>query len=80
MLIWSRTDSADFYTIKDMVDHLFVNLTRPARFYDLSSYMLLIFIPFFAQCCITNSPVDPEYQYTRAGYTIRILDSFILIG
>jgi hypothetical protein len=32
MLIWSRTDSADYYTIKDMVDHLFVNLTRPARF------------------------------------------------
>lgn len=70
----------DYNLIQDMVDHLFINYTRPARLCDLIIYMLFIFIPFFVQVCIPNDPLKIDYTATPAAFVIRFCCTFAMLG
>jgi hypothetical protein len=80
MMIWARADPLDFNMIQDMVDHLFINYTRPSRIRDLFLYLLFIFIPFFIQVCLPNDPTADDYDETTAATLIRVFCSIILGG
>ena len=63
-----------------MVNHVFINYTKPARVIDLWVYVVLIFVPFFIQLLLPNDPTVEDYGDTWNAAYIQVCCGLILVG